>query len=177
MTSSVKPELTDRYGNAIPEWYHGYVKAIGNNNFRDLLERNLDNTTELMNSVSPEKENFAYAPGKWTTKEVLLHYIDTERIFACRALCFSRNDKTNLPGFDENSYTPNSGAQHRTMESLKKEYVAVRNSTIELFKNFDENFLCKTGSANNYIFSVELCGIIIVGHEMHHLKILKERYL
>lgn len=161
----------------VPEWYKGYVEATGEQNPLDLLKANLSANTAFLGSIPPEKHDFAYQAGKWTVKEVILHIIDAERIFASRALIFARNDKTPLPGFDENSYVPNSGAGSRTMESLIREYIAVRNASIELFDNLSEEMWYRTGTANDKEFNVLLLAISIAGHEIHHLKVLQERYL
>ena len=169
--------LKDRFGNPIPEWYQGYVKTLGDRDFKTVLSQNLLSTSSFLKSIPADKENFAYAEGKWTLKEVVLHVVDSERIFSSRALCFARKEKANLPGYDENEYAPNSDAVNRTLSSIIEEYEAVRKSSIELFKNFSETTLALTGNANNYSFSVDLCGVILVGHEMHHMKIIKERYL
>ncbi len=161
----------------VPDWYKGYVSVIGERNPLDVLKTNLIETTAFFSSIPPDKHDFAYQPDKWTIKEVVLHVIDSERIFACRALRFARNDKTPLPGFDENFYVPNSGAGSRTMESLIKEFQAVRNATIELFNNLNEEMWRRSGVANDKEFNVILSAIIIAGHELHHLKVLRERYL
>jgi len=161
----------------VPEWYRGYVAALGERDPLEVLTENLTTTTNFLNTVPPDKHDYAYQEGKWTFKEVILHVIDAERIFTCRALRFSRNDQTPLPGFDENQYVPNSDANSRNMESLIKEFRAVRNSTIELFSNLSDEMWTRYGTANDKEFNVLLSAVIIAGHEMHHLKILRERYL
>lgn len=161
----------------VPEWYKGYVAAIGDQNPLDVLRANLEDSTSFFNAIPIHKHDFAYQNGKWTIKEVILHMIDAERIFTSRALRFARNDKTPLAGFDEDSYVPNSNAGSRSMESLIREYRAVRTATIELFSNLSEEMWYRTGTANDKEFNVLLSAIIIAGHELHHLKVLQERYL
>ena len=115
--------------------------------------------------------------GKWTPKEILLHVIDTERIFSYRALRISRSEKAELSGFDENSFAQNSNANNRSIEDLIDEYITVRTATISLFKSFPETIMKNTGIASGKPLSVVAAGYIICGHEIHHVNIIKERYL
>jgi len=103
--------------------------------------------------------------------------IDTERVFAYRALCFARQDKTSLPSFDENSYADHSGANRRDWYDLIEEFKAVRRSTEILFRSFNKKQLETVGIANQHPVSVMAMGFVIAGHVNHHLRILKERYL
>ena len=130
----------------------------------------------LLGSITEEKSVFAYAPGKWTLKDLLQHLIDTERIFCYRALCFARKEAFHLPGFDENEYAANASANNRTWQSLKEEFIAVRNATELLFKSFSEEELLRSGIANNILTSVVSMGFITLGHVYHHKKIIEERY-
>ncbi|HMT28633.1 MAG TPA: DinB family protein, partial [Bacteroidia bacterium] len=100
----------EKYGVEIPEWYQGYVNSIGNSDFTDVLLNQYTATPGFLEKIPVEKWDYSYASGKWTIKELLIHVIDCERIFAYRALRFARNDQTELPGFEENDYAPNSGA-------------------------------------------------------------------
>jgi len=168
--------MEKKYGVPVPTWYQGYVNQIGDADFIEVLRKQYESTPTLLLSIPLEKWNYAYSPGKWTVKEVILHLTDCERIFAYRALCFARNDKTNLPGFDENDYAPNSAAAHRSEVSIIEEFKAVRKATITLFEYFNNEMMLRTGFANGHEFSVELVGTIIAGHELHHLQVLKERY-
>lgn len=117
-----------------------------------------------------------YAPGKWTPKEVLLHLIDTERIFTYRALRFARGDAQSLPGFDENEFAANSEANDRPLSDLLTEYHAVRAATLALFGSFNAAQLDRVGLANGGATSVRALVFITAGHERHHLAILRERY-
>ena len=130
----------------------------------------------LLGSITEEKSVFAYAPGKWTLKDLLQHMIDTERIFCYRALCFARKEAFHLPGFDENEYSANASANNRTWQSLKEEFIAVRNATELLFKSFSEEELLRSGIANNILTSAVSMGFITLGHVYHHKKIIEERY-
>ncbi|MFM7078310.1 MAG: DinB family protein, partial [Bacteroidota bacterium] len=144
----VTESLHDSFGNSIPEWYAGYVKAMGDRSFDEVLQFHARTMPEIIAGLSPTTLGFAYAEGKWTVAEVLLHLIDCERIFVYRALRIARGDKTPLPGFDENLYVPNSGASARSAESLVEEYHAVRQSTLTFFRNLDAAALQRIGTAN-----------------------------
>ena len=122
------------------------------------------------------KADFAYAPGKWTVKEVVGHICDAERIFAYRALRFARGDSTDLPGFDENAYVEESNFKSRTMDDLLEELWAVRAATLSLAKHLPESAMGNRGSANGSSITVRALLYIIAGHERHHLGVLKERY-
>lgn len=141
------------------------------------LKDNAKTTQAFMRSLPQEKLIQRYAEGKWTIKEVLVHIIDDERIYAYRALRFARNDATALPGFEQDDYARYSGAQDRNLGEILKEFAAVRNATIALFNGLDEKALSRGGVANENFVTV--CALIyhIAGHEMHHVNIIKERYL
>ena len=131
----------------------------------------------FLKSLSADKWDYSYAPGKWTVKELVQHLIDAERIFAYRALCFARKDATPLPGFDENSYVVHSAANRRSAEDLMQEFLLVQQSSAALFASFDKVQLESTGSANGNPVYVRGIGYIIIGHALHHKAILEERYL
>jgi uncharacterized damage-inducible protein DinB len=128
-------------------------------------------------SIPAAMADFKYAEHKWTVKQLLLHLIDCERIFAYRAMSISRGEQQNLIGYDDEAYAANCEAEHRTLPSIIDEYLVVRQSTILLFTNFTENQLIKMGRANNTYVSVRALGFVILGHEKHHFKVLTEKYL
>jgi len=163
--------------NLVPSFYQGYVRQITDGTAVKNLRISGETIVDLFAEIPEEKGAHAYAPDKWTIKEVLLHIIDTERIFAYRALRFVRNDKTDLPGFEQNDYVPESKANSRTMNSLIAEFLTVRLASISLFETFDEEVMKRTGTANGYTVSVEALGYIISGHCLHHASIINERYL
>ena len=134
-------------------------------------------TEAFLNAIPKDKLEYRYAEGKWTVKEIIQHIIDTERIFAYRALRVARNDKTALPGFEENDYALTGNANARTLESLLAEYKAVRQATIALFNSFSDDMLKHIGTASNSPISARAIGFIIIGHEAHHCNVIKERYL
>ncbi len=160
----------------IPEYYQDYVNQLQGENFLHVLRQQLSDTTSFIKRIPDDKADFAYAPGKWTVKEVLIHLMDGERVFSYRALRFARNDQTELPGFEENDYAPASEAKRRTLTSIAEEYQALRQSTIALFSNFSDDQLNRIGIANGKRFSVILLGTIIAGHERHHRGVLAKRY-
>ncbi|MBP9152690.1 MAG: DinB family protein [Flavobacteriales bacterium] len=127
--------------------------------------------------ITEEQGNFRYAEGKWSIKEVLQHIIDTERIFAYRALAIARGDTTSLPGYDENTYAANSEADSRLMEDLVDELFTLRNATTTLFSGLTDAALDRIGTANGASLSALAAGFIIVGHELHHVNVVKDRYL
>ncbi len=164
----------------IPEpvpFYKTYVDVLGEVDLLDMLERQLQNFPNFINSIAEDKLSYAYETKKWTVAQVLLHIIDSERVFQYRALRFSRGDETALPGFDQDLYAPNSGAERRSIESLIEEYIAVRQSTITLYKSFDTKTLQKVGTASSLPWNVAALGFVICGHQKYHRNILRERYL
>ena len=158
-------------------YFKGYIDNANGLTLIPGLKSSFDEALKFYLSVSPEKLTYRYAEGKWSVKEILCHLIDTERIFCYRALRFARQDKTVLSGFDENDYVQFSDADNRSMEDLLEEYKSVRLSTIALFKSFTESALLNIGVAGTGQVSVRALGFLIIGHEKHHIRIIKERYL
>ena len=132
---------------------------------------------DFLESITEEKSNYAYAPDKWTLKDMLQHMTDTERIFGYRALCFARREKISLPGFEESEYAANVNTGERSWQNLLEEFFAVRYTSELLFKSFSAAVLKRTGIANNNVTSVGSLGFITLGHVYHHKKIIEERYL
>ena len=159
-------------------FYANYV-ALANkdNSIVEGLTTQLNETVSFFQSIPTEKLDFQYAIGKWTIKDLLLHLIDTERVFAYRALRISRNDATALSGFEENDYVIAANAAGREMKSIIEEYVSVRKATLTLYESFTNKQLLKIGKASNSSVSVRAIGCIIQGHEKHHMNIISERYL
>lgn len=134
-------------------------------------------TSEMYRNFTEEQANYAYAEGKWSLKVLLQHLIDAEKIFAYRALRFSRNDHTELAGWDEVQYGENNNVKHVPLTDLIDEFEAVRKTSLLFFKNLDPVILARRGIANGNEISVETIGKLIVGHQLHHLNIISERYL
>lgn len=141
------------------------------------LEKGLEFTTTFFKSLSVEQQNLRYAAGKWTPKEVLLHIIDTERIFSYRGLRFGRKDISALVGFDQDQYVANSKASKRSIEDLLQEYMHVRNATISMYTSMDKDAIAFVGEASGSPLSPRAAAFITAGHERHHIRIIKERYL
>lgn len=158
-------------------FYKRYIDLLGAVELLDILQNQLSNFPEFIESIPDDKWTYAYAPGKWSIAEVLLHIIDSERVFQYRALRFSRNDVTALPGFDQDAYVGPSKAERRSKESILEEYRAVRKSTLSLFANFDRDDLERKGTASSLSWSVGSLGFVICGHQKHHRNIIRERYL
>lgn len=159
------------------EYFRKYIQQVPQDDFLETLEKAASETTAFLKTLNDAQWNYRYAEGKWSVKEVWLHVIDTERVMAYRALRFARNDKTTLPGFEQDDYTPFTNAENRSPESILKEFNAVRNATLELFRNFNDEMLDRLGTANGSPFTPRALGFVIAGHEIHHLNIIKEIYL
>lgn len=154
-----------------------YIDLLTETDLQDALRNSAEQTLELIRSTPEEKHNFQYAPGKWTVKEVIQHLIDTERVFAYRALRFSRKDATQLPGYEENDYAPNSNCNGRSLADLAMEYTIVREGSSILYTYMTNEMLDFKGSASNLMYSARILGWVIAGHNLHHNRIIKERYL
>src|SRR5688572_25201449 len=163
--------------STLPEFRKRYVQHVKDYDLLEAMKISSKETLSLVRPLPEEKGEYRYAAGKWSIKEVLCHMIDTERILAYRALRFARNDKTNLPGFEENDYAPEANAKNRNVRQIADEMERLRITTIDLFVNFTPEMLNRKGLANNLELSVLNLGYIIPGHESHHRSILTERYL
>lgn len=141
------------------------------------LEISLHRFIKFVQDIPMDKFDYRYAEGKWTIKEIIQHLIDSERIFAYRALRFSRNDTTELPGFDENFYATQVNANERSLMSLLNEFSVVRQATLLLFKNYSQDDLVKRGVASGKEVTVRALGFIIIGHQNHHQQVFQDRYL
>ena len=158
-------------------YYKSYIDNATNLDIVEGLKQNLNSVVLFYSTIPQEKHDFAYAEGKWTVKDILLHIIDTERIFTYRALRIARQDKTPLAGFEQDDYVASGHASTRTLINLLEEYKVVRQASIALFSNFDSNTLAQIGEASGFPTTVRAIGYILTGHENHHNQIIKERYL
>jgi len=163
--------------STVAPYFHYYLSRVTNPNTLELLKQSRDETFAFLQTIPEEKGNHAYEDGKWTVKEVIQHLSDCERVFQYRALCFARNDKTVLVGFDENVWGKNTGVEHRSIIDVAAELKVVRNGTIELFKGLSVDMLDRTGYVGENQFNVRALIQINPGHELHHLEVIKERYL
>jgi hypothetical protein len=130
----------------------------------------------LVHSLSQDSLATPCAEGEWTVKEILVHVVDTERVLAYRALRFARNDPSPQPGFDHNTYVPNSGANARSIDSILDEYGAVRQATLALFNSLEDEAWLRLGTASNNPLSVRAAAYFVAGHELHHLQSIQENY-
>ncbi|MBF4470914.1 DinB family protein [Flavobacterium sp. HJJ] len=154
-----------------------YIQALENVELFEELEISLHDFIKFVQNIPLDKFDYSYAEGKWTIKEIIQHIIDTERIFSYRALRISRNDKTPLPGFEENDYADNTDAKSRSIQDLLTEFSAVRYSNLLMFKSFSDEQLRRIGTASNHEISVRAIGFILLGHLKHHQRVFAERYL
>lgn len=155
-----------------------YINAFDSNKtLLDGLKEGLSQLVNFVKNIPAEKLEYRYEEGKWTIKDILLHIIDTERIFTYRGLRISRGDKTPLPGFEQDEYVPLAFANSRSIESLLEEYENVRKATISFFESLNEDQLLFLGTSSDNSISVRAIGYIITGHQNHHLKVISERYL
>ena len=157
-------------------YYEKYISLVSGNDVLGALEAQRLVMQQLVSAHSERDGNFRYAPDKWTVKEVLGHINDSERIFAYRALCIARGDQAQLPGFEQDDYVRAGGFQDRSLSGLGEEYAHIRNSTLALFRSLSREAWQRRGVANKNEISVRALGFIIAGHELHHRRILDERY-
>lgn len=159
-------------------YYTSFIELVDTSlSIEENLIKEQDNFEKELRNVEKEKQNYKYANDKWTIKELIQHLIDSERVFCYRALCFSRGDKTDLPGFDQDLFVVNSRAQDRDYDELLDEMQLLRKGTIQLFNSFTKEDLVKLGSGSGSIISVRALGMVMAGHQKHHLEVIKERYL
>ena len=154
-----------------------YIESLDDITLLDELEISLHDFIKFVQNIPMDKFDYRYAENKWTIKDIIQHIIDAERIFGYRALRISRNDKTPLPGFEENEYAQNTNAINRSIQELLTELSAVRHSNLLLFKSLSDEQLTKLGTASNHTISVRAIGFLIIGHQKHHQKVFQERYL
>ncbi|MCL4548047.1 MAG: DinB family protein [Bacteroidetes bacterium] len=157
--------------------YQQYIKDVPQIDILEYLKQQLDETVKLFSGVSEEKALFRYAPDKWSVKEVLGHIMDGERIFAYRALCIARGEKNSLPGFDQNGYIANANFDKLKLTDIVEEFVALRKSNLKMFGNFSEEMWTRRGIANKNEVTVRAVAYILAGHALHHLNVVRERYL
>ena len=154
-----------------------YLDLISSDNWLEEMKNSGNQTMEIYQQFSEQQSDFAYAEGKWSLKILLQHLIDAERIFVYRALRFSRKDQTELAGWDEELYAKECDLENVSLKNLLSEFESMRKSTIHFFENLNQELLSQKGVANKNEISVETIGKLIVGHNIHHLNIIKERYL
>ena len=158
--------------------YYGlYIDQVPDGDVLTILVSQLTDTVELLGRVPVEMEVVGYAPGKWSVREVVGHLIDTERMFVHRAFAMARGDAGELPSFDQNDYAASSNANARPLSELCDELVAVRNSSVSLFRSLTDEMWLRRGIASDVSFAVRAFPFIVAGHELHHRTILADQYL
>lgn len=168
------PNLTPR---TYPAFIDGYLSFVHADTVAEAIKKYSGSISDFFKNIPAEKISYRYAEGKWNIKEMLQHIIDAERIFAYRALRIARHDKTPLPGFDEKDYAAAGNADERSWENLLEEFEAVRKSTDLLLQSFTPDQLKQSGTTNNQPNTAEALSFLIFGHILHHINVLKERYL
>ncbi|MEW6701774.1 MAG: DinB family protein [Bacteroidota bacterium] len=158
-------------------YYQTYVEKVPEGNIIKILKKQTNEVKKLFKNVSKKKSLFRYSPEKWSVREVLGHIIDTERIFAYRALRFARSEQKDLPAFDENEYIRQSNYHVIKLANLVDEFCALRKSNLLMLKNFSDEMWLRKGTANNNSFTVRAMAYIMAGHVNHHLNVLREKYL
>jgi hypothetical protein len=158
-------------------YYEKYIRLVPDDDVVRVLGRQIEDTLALLQKISPEDSRRRYAADKWSVSEVVGHVIDTERIFAYRALRFARNDRTALPGFEQDDYIPAARFDERPWHDLLAELEFVRAGNILMFRGFDAEAWERRGVASGAEVSVRALGYIVAGHEQHHMAILQTRYL
>lgn len=172
MPDYTNPPTPDEYS----PFYAGYVALVPEGGIIAHLERQATEFGRLLESIPEDRGDHAYAPGKWTIKEVVGHLADAERVFAYRALRFARGDATPLAPFDEDAYVPPAAFGARTLADLGAEFQAARLATIALLRGLPAEAWTRRGIASGHEISVRALAWITAGHELHHRKILNERY-
>jgi uncharacterized damage-inducible protein DinB len=157
-------------------YYARYISLVEGEDILSTLDQQRRQTMMLLSGRDEQDGDFRYASGKWSAKEVLGHVCDTERIFAYRALRISRADATPIEGFEQDDYVRNGPFAHCSLSDLVEDFIAVRRATISLLRNLDEAAWLRRGTANKNEVTVRGIAYIIAGHELHHRRILEEKY-
>ncbi|HEX8137747.1 MAG TPA: DinB family protein [Pyrinomonadaceae bacterium] len=163
--------------NEYAPYYGKYVELVPAGDVVATLARQLEETLSLLRGLSEEQADARYAPGKWSLKEVVGHISDTERIFGQRAFRFARNDRTPLPGFEQDGYVLAADFGRRSMQDLAEEFEHVRRANLHLFRNLSAEAWQRRGVASENEVSVRALAHIMAGHEAHHMQIIRSRYL
>ncbi|MEM7086052.1 MAG: DinB family protein [Bacteroidota bacterium] len=158
-------------------YYKRYIDQVQDVPILEGLQNGMEATTSFFMAIPGEKQEYRYEDSKWTPKEILLHIIDTERVFAYRALQFARSEGAVLIGFDQDEFAGNADANGRSMEQLLDEYTAVRLANLHFAKSCSKEVWVRMGEASGSPLSVRAAFYIILGHEIHHCKVIQERYL
>jgi uncharacterized damage-inducible protein DinB len=171
-------KLSQLNSNEYASYYETYIRQVSDEyTLIEELEISQHRLIKFVQNIPMDKFDYRYEEGKWTIKDILQHLIDSERIFAYRALRFSRNDITPLASFDENAYVDQANGNGRSIMDLLTELAVVRQSSLSLFKTFTQEQLSRKGVAADCSMSVRALGFVIIGHQNHHQIVFEERYL
>ncbi len=157
-------------------YYDRYISLVAGTDILATLDTQRRQTMLLLSGRDESEGDFRYAPDKWSAKQVLGHVCDTERIFAYRALRIARGDQTPLPGFEQDDYVKNGPFAKAPLAEIIEDYIAVRRATLTLLRNLDEAAWTRRGVASKNEVSVRALAYMIAGHELHHRRILEEKY-
>lgn len=160
----------------VPPFYNTYINQVDDLNLMDVFQLNTPLAPDNWINKASQLGDAVYAPNKWTVKQIFQHIIDAERVFAYRALRIARNDNIALPGFDENHYVTNANVEQKTIQDLVLEFNTVRLATMLQYLHLGETELRRVGNCSNVDISVLALGFTMVGHQIHHLKVIEERY-
>jgi hypothetical protein len=159
-----------------PEYYKHYISLVPGQSAVKFLESQILDLQSFIYDIE-EYENYTYAPGKWTVKEVMGHITDAERVFGYRAMRFARGDENVLPGYDENVYVAAANFGNRTLHDISHEFSMMRHANLHLFRSFTPEELSRVGIANNYPISVRALIFVTAGHLEHHINVVRTRYI
>ena len=168
-----RPQLSEFH-----PFYNGYIQNVPDGNFLQLLKENSLEVKSFFSSVKKEKQDFRYQPGKWTIKQIIMHLSDTERVMSYRALTVARGDEqATLSQMDENLFASNANVSGRTIEDLVNEFLVIREATTLLFGYMSEAQSMFRGNLMGHVITPRALGYIIIGHAIHHMNIVKQKYL
>ena len=160
-----------------PDYFANYIKLVDASSVKEAIEKYAIQINDFFTNIKEEKADYRYEENKWSIKELLQHLIDAERIFAFRAVSLARGEKASLPGFEENEYASASQADKRSWKSLVEEFIACRKSTDLLLLSFTEDQLQQSGITNSKPNTVVAIAYVMIGHILHHMTVVEERYL
>ena len=159
------------------EYYFLYIDRVPNGNVLGVLDNQLQKTPGTLTAMPADKLDYRYASGKWSIKEIVGHLIDVERTFSYRAMCFARNEPAPLPSLDQDPYIEASRFDERSIEDIAEEYEAVRRASLVMFRSFNEEEWSRRGIASGVEFTAATIPFILAGHEIHHMSVIREKYL
>ena len=164
-------------GDEYDAFYATYAGVVPDDDVLASLRAAPDQLERVLAGITGEHERFAYAAGKWSIREVVGHVIDTERVFGYRALHFARGDTSELPGMEQDDWAAASNAAERALAGLLREFRDLRAANTTFFASLDDAVLARAGFASGVSFTVRALATIMAGHEIHHRRVLRERYV